>query len=187
MIRDEINNGWQREKIPRVFPNYPSLFSFFPKFPWLYLRHVKIYHILLLLQVCLNLVTSEERNFRKIMKTTVFWDPASVVQTTKKSQSYLEQKDNPRILKHDFSSRIHLSIFLFIVLQLFKWSNETSWVLLTWKSTKREWPSGLRHYILNWNDPGSNPTRCLARLWEDPTSLQGYCWPSGWIGFKCSD
>ena len=38
-----------------------------------------------------------------------------------------------------------------------------------------EWPSGLRHYILNWKDSSSNPTRCSAGLWHssDPPFLKG--------------
>ena len=35
-----------------------------------------------------------------------------------------------------------------------------------------EWPSGLRHYPVNWKDHSSNPMRCLAGLW-DPTLLRG--------------
>ena len=40
----------------------------------------------------------------------------------------------------------------------------------------RDWPSGLRRYIQNRKDPGSNHTRCLVML-LDPTSLRGSLWP----------
>ena len=33
-----------------------------------------------------------------------------------------------------------------------------------------EWPSELRSYIQNWNNPGSNPTRCSAGLWDPSLS-----------------
>ena len=36
-----------------------------------------------------------------------------------------------------------------------------------------EYPSVLRCYTVNQKGPSSNPTRCLAGLW-DPTSLQGF-------------
>ena len=43
-----------------------------------------------------------------------------------------------------------------------------------------EWPSGLRRYPENRKDPGSNPARRSAGLW-DPTSLRDSRWPSGRI------
>ena len=42
-----------------------------------------------------------------------------------------------------------------------------------------EWPSVLWRYIENWKDPGSNSSRCSAKIWE-PTSLRGSRWPSTW-------
>ena len=45
-----------------------------------------------------------------------------------------------------------------------------------------EWSSGLRRYDENWNVPGSNPSRCLARL-RDPTLLRGPRWLLGQNNF----
>ena len=49
-----------------------------------------------------------------------------------------------------------------------------------------EWLSGKRRYFENRKDPGSNPARCSAGLW-DSTSLRGSQRLSGRTGIKYSD
>ena len=46
-----------------------------------------------------------------------------------KSQSNLEEKDSPNILKDAFPSRIYTSLFISVVLELFKKPNIASFVL----------------------------------------------------------
>ena len=53
-----------------------------------------------------------------------------------RAPSNLEEKENPRILKDEFFSRIHSCIFTPIASVLLEWSNETRWVCPAKKSLK---------------------------------------------------
>ena len=75
--------------------------------------------------------TSGERNFKdqiKRIKTPIFVETAAAIEIMLEPQSNLEEKDNPNILKDDFSTRNDPSIFTSIAPVLLDQSNETSWI-----------------------------------------------------------
>ena len=55
-------------------------------------------------------VTSGERNFIERIKAPFFLDAVLATEIIYETQSNLEEKDNPSILKHDFSPRTDPSI-----------------------------------------------------------------------------
>ena len=72
--------------------------------------------------------TSRERNFKEwIIKDPIALEAILAIETIYESQSNLEEKDSPSILK-DFSSRTDPSTFTLIAPQFFDQSNRISWV-----------------------------------------------------------
>ena len=101
-------------------------------------RHTTVFHARLyvrFIEIQSNLIKQIEG-----IKTPIFLETALVIEIMQEPQSNWKEKNNPSILKDDFSSRTNSCILTSIALVLLDWSNKTSWVFPALKSASHFLP-----------------------------------------------